>query len=99
MLALWKPDLWTSRKAACSKRSRVRSGSRNLRFIPDYLTYQLVCMLFHPESQPQLSGLGAWLLTFLNFIPFPKCVYENLENQPFCRFEIVSGNCWSATRL
>jgi hypothetical protein len=26
--ALWKPDRYTSRNAACSKRSRVRSGSR-----------------------------------------------------------------------
>jgi hypothetical protein len=74
MPALWKPDLWTSRKAACSvpvyavNHGTLSSSSRG------HLTYRQVCMLsILKVNKNDLPD--SWLLAVLEFRNLsPVCV-------------------------
>lgn len=81
ILALWKPDLWISRKAACSRRSRVRSGSRALCFFFSSASVIPTSMYAKPfEHQSQCLTAGCPVFSI--FVTPRQCVYEKLENQP-----------------
>src|SRR5215472_870503 len=82
MLALRNPDLWTSRKPACSKRCRVPSGSRNLRFLSRLLNIPTSMYVIHLK----INHNWTWLLKFPNFVTSRQCVYEKVEKQPLQPF-------------
>jgi hypothetical protein len=81
MPALWKPDLWTSRNAACSKRSRVRSGSRDLCFWcpPNIPTSMYVK---HFESQSKMFCPPHGCPVFSNLVIFRPVLYGKLKKRP-----------------
>jgi len=76
MPALWKPDLLTSRKAACSKRSRVRSGSRTLRFLSWLSNIPTSMYVKHLQVNPN-DLPDSWLRRVPEFrILSPVCVWK-----------------------
>src|SRR5580693_2847610 len=106
MPALWKPDLWTSRKAACSRRSRVRSGSRNLRFL--LWTRNIPTSMYVSYLKVNRNKVtDSWLPGVLEFCTLsPVCVWKVGEtaaravwNRPWMLFVRHSFSSSEVSRL